>query len=293
MLPGAARVAFIGLILAQWCTLCFASRQRAFATMMQESELLFLRPDLRGHGDGAYGSSVSLASPQSSYGSTGCYLNPEFCDKHIQIAPMLDVTDIHFRALVRLLTKRTELWTEMVVDSTINHNTHRLHHFLGIRDEEHPIIAQLGGNDPSGLASAAQHVERMGFDGINLNVGCPSPRVAGKGCFGAALMKSPELVAQCIAEMSRVTSLPLSIKTRLGVDDDDDYDFLRRFIDTTSSAGCRRYVLHARKAWLRGLSPAQNRSVPPLNYSRVSSGCGVSARTSPVWTCQSTAALRT
>jgi len=187
----------------------------------------------------------------------------------IQIAPMLDVTDRHFRAFVRLLTRHAQLFTEMVVDNTILYNPANLEPYLGFNENEHPIVCQLGGSDPAALASAARFVEDFGYDEININVGCPSSRVAGKGCFGAALMKRPDVVSQAVQSIRREVSLPITVKMRLGVDEHDSPSFTRSFVETVAAGGCRHFIVHARKAWLKGLSPAKNRSVPPLQYDRV------------------------
>ena len=171
---------------------------------------------------------------------------------------------------MRIFTRRAELWTEMINANCILYcERSKLPEFLDFGDEEHPIVCQLGGNEPPQLAEAAQVVEQWGYDGVNLNCGCPSDRVAGKGCFGAALMKSPEVVRDCIHAMSRAVQIPVSVKCRLGVDNLDSAEFSREFVATAAQGGCKRFIIHARKAWLNGLSPAQNRSVPPLMYDRV------------------------
>mmetsp|Transcript_43615 Transcript_43615/g.102839 ORF Transcript_43615/g.102839 Transcript_43615/m.102839 type:complete len:442 (+) Transcript_43615:75-1400(+) len=194
----------------------------------------------------------------------------------LQMAPMLDVSYEDYRQLMRILTKRAQLWTEMVVDSTLIYSQKEgrsLSCFLDFAPHEHPIVCQLGGSDPNSLAEAAQIVERWGYDEINLNVGCPSDRVCCRGEFGAVLMKRPELVRDCIHEMSRRVQIPVTVKTRLGVDDLDTPEFTSNFIKTVRAGGCRHFIMHARKAFLKGLSPAQNRSVPPLRYERVAQVC--------------------
>eukprot|EP01066_Platyproteum_vivax_P004734 Platyproteum_vivax@DN16091_c0_g1_i1.p1 len=187
----------------------------------------------------------------------------------LHIAPMADVTYSDFRVFMRMLTKRSVLWTEMIVDQAAIHTVDR-DRMLGFSSIEHPIICQLGGNNPETLAKAAAIVSSYGYDGINLNVGCPSSRVAQKGCFGASLMKTPELVAQCYASIKKtVPHLPVSIKMRLGVDEFDSLEFLHKFVFTIAAEGCTHFIVHARKAWLKGLSPKDNRSIPPLYYNRV------------------------
>ena len=193
----------------------------------------------------------------------------------LQIAPMMEVTYRDFRYFMRLLTKKTQLWTEMVVDDTILHNleTEKCDRFLGYHDQEHPIVCQLGGSDPKKLAAAAEVVERYGYDEVNLNVGCPSCRVATKGEFGCSLMKKPEIVRDAIHAMSRQVQIPVTVKCRLGVDDLDNQEYTRKFVSTVVQGGCKHFIIHARKAWLNGLSPAQNRSIPPLHYPRILDLC--------------------
>lgn len=190
----------------------------------------------------------------------------------VQVAPMLGVTDRHFRRFFRGISRCAELWTEMQVDSALLH-TDNLPHFLDFHLSERPLVCQLGGNNPQTMGQAAAVVARWGYDGINVNCGCPSNRVAGKGCFGAALMKDPENVAQIVSEIYRYvgTAIPISVKTRIGVDRDfDSYAHLKRFIDVVSRQGhCDRFIIHARKAWLSGVNPKLNRSIPPLKYHRV------------------------
>lgn len=164
----------------------------------------------------------------------------------------------------------------MVVDNTLRFSQKEgrsLDGFLNFGPNEHPIVCQLGGSDPQSLAEAAQIVESWGYDEINLNVGCPSDRVCCKGEFGASLMTRPALVRDCVHAMSRVVQIPVTVKTRLGVDDLDSPEFTSDFVRTVAQGGCKHFVMHARKAWLKGLSPAQNRSVPPLHYDRVARLC--------------------
>jgi tRNA-dihydrouridine synthase A len=179
---------------------------------------------------------------------------------------MMAWTDRHCRYLHRLCSPNARLFTEMVTTGALLHGpTERLLHF---DPAEHPVAIQLGGSDPAELASAARLAEQAGFDEINLNVGCPSPRVR-RGSFGACLMREPALVADCVTAMGEACSLPVTVKCRLGVDDADSDPLLDRFIDRVAGGGCGAFYLHARKALLSGLSPAQNREVPPLQYARV------------------------
>jgi len=190
----------------------------------------------------------------------------------VQIAPMLDVTYQDFRYFIRLLSKKVQLWSEMHVQNTLIHSP-EVNNFLRYDDIEHPIVCQLGGADPESLAKAVQIVEKFKYDEINLNVGCPSDRVCGKGKFGATLMLEPELVSECVKAMKSVTDTPITVKTRLGIDKTADEDFTSNFISVVEKSGCEHFIMHARKAWLKGLSPAQNRSVPPLNYAQIYSIC--------------------
>jgi len=182
----------------------------------------------------------------------------------------MEVTYRDFRYFMRLLTKRAQLWTEMVVDDTVLHNLEpvKCDKFLGFHSIEHPVVCQLGGSDPAKLTEVAQVVQRYGYDEVNLNVGCPSCRVS-KGEFGCSLMKKKELVRDIVHSMSRSVQIPVTVKTRLGVDELDSLEFTRDFISTVAAGGCKHFIMHARKAWLKGLSPAQNRSLPPLMYERV------------------------
>ena len=188
----------------------------------------------------------------------------------LSIAPMMDCTDKHFRFFMRQITRQTLLYTEMVVAQSIHHASreNRLQKMLDFHPLEHPLVIQLGGSDPESLVEAARICEDHGFDGINLNVGCPSSRVQ-SGRFGACLMKEPHHVAECVYKMRTAVSLPVSVKHRLGVDDMDDYEHIHEFVRVVSGSGIRHFIVHARKAWLKGLSPAQNRTKPPLNYENV------------------------
>lgn len=179
---------------------------------------------------------------------------------------MMDWTDRHCRALHRRLSRCALLYTEMVTaDAVIHGDRERL---LGYSPEEHPVALQLGGSDPDKLKEAAKVGEEFGYDEINLNCGCPSDRVQ-SGAFGAVLMKSPVRVAECVAAMQDAVSVPVTVKCRIGVDEDDPYEVLPKFIDTVSNAGCELFIIHARKAWLQGLSPKENRDIPPLDYALV------------------------
>jgi tRNA-dihydrouridine synthase A len=179
------------------------------------------------------------------------------------VAPMMDWTDRHCRYFHRLLTKQTLLYTEMVTTGALIHGDH--HRFLQFHDAEHPLALQLGGCNPRQLAICAKMAEDYGYDEVNLNVGCPSDRVQ-NGRFGACLMAEPELVAECVAAMTQAVNIPVTIKSRIGIDDKDSYQELEHFIATIADAGCQTFIVHARKAWLSGLSPKQNREVPPLRY---------------------------
>jgi tRNA-dihydrouridine synthase A len=187
-------------------------------------------------------------------------------DRRLCVAPMMDRTDRHFRFLMRIIAPQSWLYTEMVTTGALLHGDAERH--LRFDVSEHPVALQLGGNDPRALAEAARLGERAGYDEINLNVGCPSDRVQ-DGCFGAALMLDAPRVAACVAAMRDAVAVPVTVKTRLGVDEHDSYDFICEFISTVAAAGCTTFVLHARKAWLKGLSPKQNREIPPLDYARV------------------------
>jgi tRNA-dihydrouridine synthase A len=179
---------------------------------------------------------------------------------------MMDRTDRHLRYLLRLIAPHARLYTEMITArALVRGDSERL---LKFDAAEHPVALQLGGNEPEELAKAARLGADFGYDEINLNVGCPSDRVQA-GCFGAALMLERERVADCVRAMRSVVAVPVTVKTRLGVDDHDSYEFVRDFIGDVAAAGCTTFIVHARKAWLSGLSPKQNREIPPLDYPRV------------------------
>lgn len=179
---------------------------------------------------------------------------------------MMEWTDRHCRSFLRLISARTFLYTEMVTADAILFGD-RLR-VLGFNAAEHPVGLQLGGSDPARLAEAARIGADWGYDEINLNIGCPSDRVQ-SGRFGACLMADPRLVAECVAAMADAVPVPVTVKCRIGIDDQDTEESLDRFVDIVAEAGCRLFIVHARKAWLDGLSPKENRDVPPLDYDRV------------------------
>ena len=179
---------------------------------------------------------------------------------------MMDWTDRHCRAFHRTLTRRTLLYTEMVTTGAVLHGDRR--RLLGYDPVEHPVALQLGGSDPADLAASARIAEDLGYDEVNLNVGCPSDRVQ-SGRFGACLMREPELVAECTAAMGAAVSVPVTVKCRIGVDEQNPEESLFALVDACAAGGVERFVVHARKAWLKGLSPKENRDVPPLDYGLV------------------------
>lgn len=178
---------------------------------------------------------------------------------------MLDWTDKHCRYFHRLLSQHAVLYTEMVTTGAILHGSGD---YLDFNAEEHPVVLQLGGSDATDMAACAKIAQQRGYDAVNINVGCPSDRVQ-NGMFGACLMAQPALVAKCVHAMQQAVQIPVTVKTRIGIDDSDDYQFLQDFVSAVADAGCRQLIVHARKAWLKGLSPKENREVPPLNYERV------------------------
>ncbi|OSZ75227.1 tRNA dihydrouridine(20/20a) synthase DusA [Hydrogenophaga sp. IBVHS1] len=182
----------------------------------------------------------------------------------LSVAPMMDWTDRHCRYLHRLLTKHTLLYTEMVTTGALMHGSVQRH--LRFNAEEHPVALQLGGSEPDELARAARLGEQWGYDEINLNCGCPSERVQ-RGAFGACLMAEPQTVADGVKAMRDAVSIPVTVKHRIGIDRVESYDFVRDFVGTVSEAGCSVFLVHARNAWLEGLSPKENREIPPLRYS--------------------------
>lgn len=184
----------------------------------------------------------------------------------LSVAPMMDWTDRHCRYFHRLLSRRTRLYTEMVTTGALLHGDVPRH--LDFDASEHPVALQLGGSEPADLAAAARLGAQWGYDEINLNCGCPSERVQ-RGAFGACLMAEPRLVADCVKAMVDVVDVPVTVKHRIGIDKVESYEFVRDFVGTVAEAGCKVFTVHARNAWLKGLSPKENREVPPLRYELV------------------------
>lgn len=187
-------------------------------------------------------------------------------NRKLSIAPMMGHTDQHFRYFMRIISPHALLYTEMITTGALIHGDRQ--RFLEHNSAEHPLAIQLGGSDPEALATCAVIAEEAGYDEVNLNVGCPSDRVQ-SGKFGACLMAEPELVAASVAKMSQRVNIPITVKTRIGIDDKDSYEELTAFIDCVQEAGCNSFIVHARKAWLNGLSPKENREIPPLQYTSV------------------------
>lgn len=193
-------------------------------------------------------------------------LAPNYPSARFSVAPMLDWTDHHCRYFHRILSKNALLYSEMVTTGAIIHGKGD---FLTFNDQEHPLVLQLGGSNPQDLAHCAKLAAERGYDEINLNVGCPSDRVQ-NGKFGACLMGEADLVGQCVTAMKEVVDIPVTVKTRIGIDNQDSYAFLVEFVRIVSeTSGCDNFTIHARKAWLSGLSPKENRDIPPLDYPRV------------------------
>ncbi len=184
-------------------------------------------------------------------------------DRRLSVAPMMDVTDRHCRYFLRQITRRTLVYTEMVTTGALLHGDVERH--LRFHPAEHPVALQLGGSEPDALAHCARLAQRYGYDEINLNVGCPSERVQ-RGAFGACLMAEPQLVADCVAAMRAACDLPVTVKHRIGIDRCEDYGFVHRFVDIVARSGCGTFIVHARNAILRGLTPKENREIPPLRY---------------------------
>jgi tRNA-dihydrouridine synthase A len=182
------------------------------------------------------------------------------------VAPMMDWTDRHCRYFLRQVSSRVRLYTEMITTGALIHGDVERH--LAFREEEHPVAVQLGGSEPQELQHCARVAEDYGYDEINLNIGCPSERVQ-KGAFGACLMAEPQLVAECVAAIREAVSIPVTVKHRIGIDQVESYDFVRNFVDVVAKAGCRTFIVHARNAVLKGLSPKENREIPPLKYDYV------------------------
>jgi tRNA-dihydrouridine synthase A len=184
----------------------------------------------------------------------------------LSVAPMMDWTDRHCRVLHRLLTRHTRLYTEMVTTGALLHGDVARH--LDFSAVEHPVALQLGGSEPDDLAACAKLAQQWGYDEVNLNCGCPSERVQ-RGAFGACLMAEPALVRDGVKAMLDAVSIPVTVKHRIGIDRGESYDFVRDFVGTVAESGCTVFIVHARNAWLKGLSPKENREVPPLRYETV------------------------
>lgn len=187
-------------------------------------------------------------------------------NRRVSVAPMMDYTDRFCRYFLRLISQHTLLYTEMITTGALLHGDSQ--RFLAYDNTEHPLALQLGGSDRDALAACARMAGEAGYDEVNLNCGCPSDRVQ-TGSFGACLMKTPQLVAEAVAAMVDATAIPVTVKNRIGVDEMDSYEYLRDFVGIISERGCNTFIIHARKAWLKGLSPKQNREIPPLQYPMV------------------------
>jgi len=188
-------------------------------------------------------------------------INRKFC-----VAPMLDWSDRHQRVLMRTMSKHSLVYTEMVTTGALIHGDAQ--RYLKFNQEEHPVALQLGGSDPKAMALCAKMAEDAGYDEVNINVGCPSDRVQ-NGAFGACLMAEPALVGENVVAMRAAVDIPVTVKNRIAIDEMEEEETLRQFLSIVSEAGCETFIVHARKAWLKGLSPKQNRDVPPLNYELV------------------------
>lgn len=187
-------------------------------------------------------------------------------NRKFTVAPMLDWTDRHCRYFHRLLTKQALLYTEMVTTGALLNGDVERH--LRFNAFEQPVALQLGGSEPKEMAECARIAEDYGYAEVNINVGCPSERVQ-KGAFGACLMAEPHLIADCVAAMQAAVNMPVTVKNRIGIDEQQERDSLFNFVETVAQAGCQTFIVHARKAWLKGLSPKENREIPPLNYALV------------------------
>ena len=190
-------------------------------------------------------------------------MNRPFNPWRLSVAPMMDWTDRHCRYFHRLLTRHTRLYTEMVTTGALLHGDVPRH--LDFSAEEHPVALQLGGSEPADLAACARLAQQWGYDEVNLNCGCPSERVQ-RGSFGACLMAEPVLVAEGVKAMRDAVTLPVTVKHRIGIDKTESYEFVRDFVGTVALAGCEVFIVHARNAWLKGISPKENRELPPLRY---------------------------
>ncbi|MBY0544634.1 MAG: tRNA dihydrouridine(20/20a) synthase DusA [Gammaproteobacteria bacterium] len=195
-----------------------------------------------------------------------CTVSIEIPAYRFSVAPMIDWTDRHCRFFLRLLSRHMLLYTEMITTGAILYG--KRDRYLAFDPCEHPVAIQLGGSNPAELAQCAAIAADYGYDEVNLNVGCPSDRVQ-SGRFGACLMAEPELVAECVAAMKQAVSIPVTVKCRIGIDERDSYEELQHFVQLIAAASCDRLIVHARKAWLKGLSPKENREIPPLNYETV------------------------
>jgi tRNA-dihydrouridine synthase A len=205
-------------------------------------------------------------TPAPAHNQADLSVNDAPLDWRFSVAPMMDRTDRHDRYLLRQISPSALLYTEMVTTGAILHgDTDR---FLKFDPAEHPVALQLGGSNPDDLARCTEIAATRGYDEVNLNVGCPSDRVQ-NAQFGACLMNHPDLVASCIERMTRVVDIPVTVKTRIGVDDRDSWEDFQGFVETVAATGCSVFIIHARKAWLQGLSPKQNREIPPLSYETV------------------------
>lgn len=202
---------------------------------------------------------MSLPEPKA------CLVKDLSFNRKISVAPMLDWTDRHFRYFMRRISKHALLYTEMVTTGAILYGKGD---YLGFNEQEHPLALQLGGADHGAMAECAVRAQERGYDEVNINVGCPSDRVQ-NGRFGACLMAEPETVADCVRAMNNAVSIPVTVKSRIGVDEMDEYQHLTDFVRAVAEAGCDTFIVHARKAWLKGLSPKENREIPPLMYDRV------------------------
>jgi tRNA-dihydrouridine synthase A len=204
---------------------------------------------------------LSMRSGVSSHGHAPVVVDRRFC-----VAPMMDRTDRHCRFFFRLMSRRAMLYTEMITALALAHGD--VPRLLKFHPAERPLGLQVGGSEPEHLAIAARLAQQFNYDEINLNVGCPSSRVS-SGRFGACLMAEPERVAECVRAMREASRLPVTVKTRIGIDHDEGFEALERFVAPVAVAGCRTFIIHARKAWLSGLNPKQNREIPPLRYDLV------------------------
>jgi tRNA-dihydrouridine synthase A len=200
------------------------------------------------------------------YLSIAVKIRPSFDSHRFCVAPMLDWTDRHERYFLRLMSRHAYLYTEMVTTGALIYGDRA--RYLQFHAQEQPIALQLGGSDPKDLAECAKMAEDYGYNEVNINVGCPSERVQ-KGAFGAYLMAEPQLIAECVETMRSAVTIPITVKNRIGIDEQQEEQSLRQFIDIVSQAGCDTFIIHARKAWLKGLSPKENRNIPPLNYDLV------------------------